>query len=74
MDNNRVLSDVPKPWDAYASVGEHSSQRRRRTARCSGASGKANVGISNDKGGAMPPRRKAKVSGATLIVPGSVGS
>ena len=39
-----------------------------------GASGKANVGISNDKEGEMPSRRKAKVSGATLIVPGSVGS
>ena len=39
-----------------------------------GASGKANVGISNDKGCVMHPRRKTKVSGATLIVPGSVGS
>ena len=28
--------------------------------RYSGASGKANVGISNDKGGGMPPRRKTK--------------
>ena len=55
-------------------VGEHSSQRGRRAVRHSGASGKANVGISNDKEGRMPSRRKAKVSGATLIVPGSVGS
>ena len=52
------------------SVGEHSIQRRRRAARHSGAYGKANVGISNDKGGEMPPRRKTKVSWATLIVPG----
>ena len=74
MDNNRVLSTVPKPWDAIASVGEHSCRRRRRGASLSGASGKANVGISNDKEGWMPSRRKAKVSGATLIVPGSVGS
>ena len=74
MDNNRVLSILPKPWDAIASVGEHSSQRRRRPVRGAGASGKANVGISNDKGGVMPPRRKTKVSRATLIVPGSVGS
>ena len=74
MDNNRVSNLLPKPWDTDVSVGEHSSRRRRRTARCSGASGKANVGISNDKGGAMPPRRKTKVSWATLIVPGSVGS
>ena len=32
------------------------------TARYSGAHGKANVGISNDKGGEKPPRRKTKVS------------
>ena len=74
VDNNRVSSHEPKPRDAYASVGEHSIQRRRRTVRYSGAYGKANVGISNDKGGEMPPRRKTKVSRATLIVPGSVGS
>ncbi len=43
------------------------------TTRC-GAHGKANVGISNDKGGEIPPRRKTKVSRATSVVPGSVGS
>ena len=48
--------------------------RRMRRATHAGALGKANVGISNDKEGRMPSRRKAKVSGATLIVPGSVGS
>ena len=58
----------------YGLVGEHSHQRRRRYVSISGALGKANVGISNDKGGEMPPRRKTKVSRATLIVPGSVGS
>ena len=74
MDNNRVLSSVPKPWNPLW-IGRGAFQwRRRRAARHSGASGKANAGISNDKGGGMPPRRKAKVSGATLIVPGSVGS
>ena len=75
MDNNRVSSILPKPWDPhYGSVGEHSTQRRRRGVSHSGACGKANVGISNEKGGEMPPRRKTKVSWATLIVPGSVGS
>ena len=39
-----------------------------------GAHGKANVGISNDKEGEMPPRRKTKVSRAMSIIPGSVGS
>ena len=58
----------------YASVGEHSCPRGRCRVSDAGASGKANVGISNDKGGEMPPRRKTKVSRATLIVPGSVGS
>ena len=53
-----------------ASVGEHSIRRRRRGASPSGAYGKANVGISNDKEGEMPSRRKTKVSRATLIVPG----
>ena len=46
---------------------------RRHSASHAGAVGKANVGISNDKGGEMPPRRKTKVSRATLIAPGSVG-
>ena len=38
-----------------------------------GALGKANVGISNDKEREMRSRRKAKVSRATLIVPGLGG-
>ena len=36
----------------------------------SGAHGKANVGISNDKECVMHSRRKTKVSRATLIGPG----
>ena len=43
-------------------VGEHSILRRRCRASGAGADGKANVGISNDKGGEKPPRRKTKVS------------
>ena len=39
-----------------------------------GAYGNANVGISNDKGGKIPPRRKTKVSRAMSIIPGLVGS
>ncbi len=39
-----------------------------------GAHGNANVGISNDKGGKIPPRRKTKVSRAMPIIPGLVGS
>ena len=35
---------------ARAVVGEHSGRRRRRGASRAGASGKENVGISNDNG------------------------
>ena len=39
-----------------------------------GAHGKANVGISNDKRGKIPLRRKSKVSRAMPVIPGLVGS
>ena len=39
-----------------------------------GGYGKANVGLSNDKEGKIPSRRKTKVSRAMSIIPGSVGS
>ena len=44
------------------SVGEHSSGVEGLRTTQAGASRKANVGISNDKGGEKPPRRKTKVS------------
>lgn len=44
------------------SVGEHSNVEEGRTASRSGDFRSANVGISNDKGGENPPRRKTKVS------------
>ena len=63
VDNNRALSVLPKLWDVLiTSVGEHSTLRRRCGVSHAGACGKANVGISNDKGGEKPPRRKTKVS------------
>ena len=43
-------------------VGEHSNQRRRCTVRYAGAFRKENVGISNDKQGEKPCRRKTKGS------------
>ena len=36
--------------------------QRRFTVRYAGATGKENVGISNDKAGEKPARRKTKVS------------
>ena len=56
------------------SVGEHSSGLEAEGTTFGGASGKANVGISNDKECEMHSRRKTKVSRATLIGPGSVGT
>ena len=48
--------------------------RRIRQVTVVGAYGKANVGISNDKEGKIPSRRKTKVSRAMSFIPGSVGS
>ena len=64
MDDNRALNIIPKQWiDSLLSmVGEHSSLRRSSSASYCGASGKANVGISNDKAGEKPAHRKTKVS------------
>ena len=45
------------------SIGRGAFHRRRMVKVTDpGVYGKANVGISNDKGGEKPPRRKTKVS------------
>ena len=56
------------------SVGEHSYWVEGYKTIMTGPVGKANVGISNDKEGEIPSRRKTKVSRAMPISPGSVGS
>ena len=43
-------------------VGERSSQRRSRTVTSGGATTSDNAGMSNDKPGENPGRRKPKVS------------
>ena len=43
-------------------VGEHSIGVEGEGTTLAGAYGKANVGISNDKAGEKPARRKTKVS------------
>ena len=71
IDNNRASRTEPKPRNILINIGRGAFQLQRiRRASGGGAPGKANVGISNDNGGAKPPRRKSKVSWATLIVPG----
>ena len=52
------------------SVGEHSTGVEWDRTTIPGACGKANVGISNDKEGEIPSRRKTKVSRAMSISPG----
>ena len=44
--------------------------RRMSEVTLAGAHGKANVGISNDKEGENPSRRKTKVSRAMPVIPG----
>ena len=56
------------------SVGEHSIGVEGTGTTVSGAAGKANVGISNDKEGEIPSRHKTKVSRAMSFIPGLVGS
>ena len=53
------------------SIGRGAFQVRRMVQVTDpGAHGKANVGISNDKRGEIPLRRKSKVSRAMPISPG----
>jgi hypothetical protein len=43
-------------------VGERCCLRRRRTVRSAGAAASENAGMSNEKAGENPARRKPKVS------------
>ena len=67
---------MPKARDSnYKSIGRGAFQMCRMVSVSDpGACGKANVGISNDKEGEIPSRRKTEVSRAMSISPGSVGS
>ena len=53
----------PAEGAGYLDIGRGAFRRRgSRPVRDGGASGKANVGMSNDKAGAKPAHRKTKVS------------
>ncbi len=54
-------------------VGERSVGLRRLIEKSAGDIRSANADMSNDKGGKKPPRRKSKVSCATLIGAGLDG-
>ena len=66
---------MPKARDSnYKSIGRGAFQMCRMVSVSDpGACGKANVGISNDKEGEIPSRRKSEVSRAMPVIPGSVG-
>ena len=63
---------MPKARDSNdKSIGRGAFHVRRMVQITNaGAHGKANVGISNDKRGEIPLRRKSKVSRAMPISPG----
>ena len=67
---------MPKARDSNnKSIGRGAYHVRRMVKITDpGAHGKANVGISNDKKGEIPFRRKTEVSRAMPISPGLVGS
>jgi len=54
-------------------VEERSILGRRRTVRSAGRNGSDYAGISSEKTGEKPVRRKSKVSWGRLIRPGLVG-
>lgn len=55
-------------------VEERSVRLRRSIEKSAGGIRSANADMSNDNGGEKPPRRKPKVSCATLIDAGLVGT
>ena len=55
-------------------VGERCCQRRSRTVTSGGAAASDDAGMSNDKTGENPVRRKPKVSWGRYIRPGLVGA
>ncbi len=55
-------------------VGKRSSSAEAEVENDRGAAGSENPGMSNDKYGQNPYRRKDKVSWGRLVLPGLVGS
>ena len=74
-ENITGLSHAPKLRDGHRpSVGEHCILLRSRTVRSGGAYTRADVGMSSDKEGEKPSRRKPKGSWVKIICSGLVGS
>ena len=60
-ENERASSSIPKLWTLRSGRGAF-QLRRRSSASLGGAAGKENVGMSNEKMGEIPIRRKTKGS------------
>ena len=74
-DNVTGLSIEPKPRLSSLLLGveEHSVGSRSQPERVGGSIRRENAGMSNEKGGEIPPRRKPKVSWVKVVFPGLVG-
>ena len=68
------LSWIPKLRTPQGVVGERSMCSEGRPTRTAGAHGSEDAGMSSDKEGENPSRRKPKVSWARLVLPGLVGT
>lgn len=75
VDNTTGLSNVPKLWVCMnvQAVDECSGGRRRYTVRYIGGNRSKNAGMSNEKAGENPARRKYKVSWVKVVFPGLAG-
>ena len=70
-DNVTGLRYKPKLWNVHSTlVGERSVGRRRYTVRSTGGIRSENAGMSSEKAGENPARRKTKVSRVKLVFSG----
>ena len=65
-------SDCHTAFGRYTVVGERSVVLRRQTEKTAGGTGSDYAGISSDKNGENPFRRKPKVSWGRFVRPGLV--
>ena len=72
MNGNKHKTEAADVFFEYV-VGERSNQRRSGTETSRGAVASDYAGMSNDKTGENPVRRKPKVSWGREIRPGLVG-
>lgn len=74
-DNVTGLNTLPKLWILISvrMVEERSVSLRSRTEKFDGGIRSENAGMSNEKMGEIPIRRKPKVSWVKVVFPGLVG-